>query len=405
MTATTVTRYGALGAVALLLAGCTTVMDGSATRDPGYVPGQVNTALLQPGNYPTSPRTPESPSEGLSKLVEAQRLAGYVIYPWEVDPGFTAQDMFGIMVMVTPNGLSKQITGASTLNIAANNGFINGFSTSRSTPKKTPGKHSNLNPMVLRFPDPARAAAAEAAFVTQNQNGAEGSTGAHPIAIPGHPEAAGTAAVLSSNGNPSVTAFSVHGPYVLYVFTQTDDTAESAAALIGKTLDLQGPRIDQFVPTDPTQFPTMNPDPDGLIARSLPFGESMLNYGVYTASGAMHFVAGDDNPQGAVDSFTTAGIDRWVDGGHIALYRAKDVAAAAGFAEFLAKQMAEDADPKPTIPGFPTARCFTNKKPDTFDENVNCVATADRFACTVTTKRSIDAVQRVSAQYLMLTSQ
>lgn len=404
MNTAAVIRCGALGAATLLLVGCTTVMDGSATRDPGYVPGQANTALLQPGNYPTSPRTPESPSEGLSKLVEAQRLAGYVIYPWEVDPGLTVQDMYGVMVMVSPNGLSKQITGASTLDIAATNGFINGFSTSRSTPQTAPGKHSNLNPMVLRFPDPAKAAAAEAAFAAQNQSERTDSTGAHPVAIPGHPEAAATAAILKKTGNPSVTAFSAHGAYVFYVFTQTDDTAESAAALIGKTLDLQGSRIDQFVPTDPAQFPTMNPDPDGLIARSLPFGESMLNYGVYTAAGAMHFLAGNDDPRGAVDTITAAGIDRWVDGGHTSLYRAKDAVAASGFADYMAKEMAADSDPRPTVPGFPGAKCFTAKKPQMFDENYNCVATADRFVFTVTAKRATDAVQRVSAQYLMLTS-
>lgn len=397
----TVLERLALAASVLLLAGCTTVMDGAATRDPGYVPGQVNVALLQPGNYPTSPRKPPAPSIGLSVLVEAQRLAGYVIYPWEVDPGLIVQDIFGVMVMVSPNGLSKQLIGVSTADIATANGFINGFSTSRSTPDTAPGKHSNLNPMVLRFPDPAKAAAAEAAFVTQNRSGAEQSTDAHPIAIPGHPEASATAAV-TSKGNPVVTAFSVHGPYVLFVFSQTDDTAEAAAALIGKTLDLQGPRIDQFQPADPAQFPTMNPDPDGLIARSLPFGDSMLNYGVYTAAGAMHFLAGNDDPQGAVNRINAAGIDRWVDGGHVSLYRTKDADAASEFAAFVAKEMAEDGDRRPTVPGFPSAKCFTAKKSQMFDENYNCVATSDRFVFTVTSKQSADAIHRISAQYLML---
>ena len=100
----TVLERLALAASVVLVAGCTTVMDGAATRDPGYVPGQVNVALLQPGNYPTSPRKPPAPSIVLSVLVEAQRLAGYVIYPWEVDPGLIVQDIFGVMVMVSPNG-------------------------------------------------------------------------------------------------------------------------------------------------------------------------------------------------------------------------------------------------------------------------------------------------------------
>lgn len=66
------------------------------------------------------------------------------------------------------------------------------------------------------------------------------------------------------NGHIGVTTNVAHGPYVFHVFAQTDDTADADAATIAKALDLQGPRIDQFKPTDPAQFATMNLDPTGM---------------------------------------------------------------------------------------------------------------------------------------------
>ncbi|MUL78848.1 hypothetical protein [Mycolicibacterium sp. CBMA 226] len=389
------------GATALTVAGCTTVMDGSAARDPGFKPGDVTPVLMQTGNYPTGIKAAPVPSVALSRVIEAQRMAEFVIYPWEAYPTATDSDEMGTRVILSPEALGVQVPGGVMPDIAQANGFLNGFTTSRGTPKDAPGPHMAVNVIVMRFPGPDQANAALAALVAK-QPPLEGSTGAHPIAIPGHPEASATAVVLSS-GRPSVDSFSAHGPYIFDVFTQTDDTEAAAAATIGKALDLQGPKIDQFQPTDPAQWPTMNPDPTGLLARALPKKDATVNDGVWTTAGFLHFAAGNtlDGPQGATDRFAKFGIDRIVQGKSV-FYQAKDAAAATGFADLVAKDFAEGNEQKPNVPGFPAAKCFTIKDPGEFSDRFECVATADRYVITVFAKQSADAIQQISAQYLML---
>lgn len=390
-----------LGAATVLLAGCTTVMDGAATRDPGFKPGEVTRVLLQTGNYPVAPRTAPKPSVELATVVEAQRMAGFVIYPWEAYPTATDSDVLGTTVIRTPQALGIQLPGGVAPDIAQANGFLGGFGTSRGTPKDAPGKHMAVNVIVMRFPGPDQANAALAALVAK-QPPPEGSTAPHPIPIPGHPEATATAVMLDS-GRPSVSSLSAHGAYVFDVFTQTDDTQEAAAATIGKALDLQGPRIDQFQPTDPAQFATMNPDPTGLLARSLPKKDAGVNDGVWTTAAMLHFSAGSDlnGPKEATERFAKFGIDLIVRGKSI-YYRAKDAEAATGFADLVAKDFADGAEQKPAVPGFPAAKCFTVKDPGALEARLQCVATADRYVITVFSKQSADAIQQISAQYLML---
>ncbi len=393
-----VTMAAACGAAALL-AGCTTVMAGTAARDPGFVPGSVTPVLLQHGNYPIKTGKPPAPGGEVSTIIEAQRMADFVVYPWEVYPSATDSDQVGTAVIKSPKALNLEIPGPAIADIATANGFINGFTTSRGTPQKAPGKHMAVNIMVLRFPGPDQANAAAAAFAAQKVT-SDGSTDVHPMVIPGHPEAGGLAQTLSS-GRPSVQAFTAHGPYVFFVFTQTDDTADAAAAAVGKALDLQGPRIDQFQPTDPAQFATMNTDPAGLLVRTLPpSGSASVNNGVYGPKGMLHFSAGSD-PQVAADRFTKYGIDA-IAMEKTTVYKTKDASAATDFAAIVAKELADGATPGPVVPGFPAAKCFTVTNPGALDERIQCVATADRYLYTVFSKQSNDAIQQTSAQYLLL---
>lgn len=83
-------------------------------------------------------------------------------------------------------------------------------------------------------------------------------------------------------------------------------------------------------------------------------------------------------------------------------YQAKDAAAATGFADLVAKDFAEGNEQKPAVPGFPSAKCFTIKNASEFSDRFECVATADRYVVTVFAKQSADAIQQISAQYLML---
>lgn len=396
----------ALTTTTVLLAGCTAVADGSAVRDPAFHPGAVTRALLQTGNYPTAPTAPPAPNASDARIMEAQRMAGYVIYPWEVNPGLTDPDNLGLKVIQNSKALGYAILDADSnpddpvQTIARANGFINGYATTRGTPVTAPGKHMGLYLLVGRFPDPDKAAAAAEAFNARIPLPA-GSTGAQPISIPGHPEAQATTYVMP-NGHIGVTTNVAHGPYVFHVFAQTDDTADADAATIAKALDLQGPRIDQFKPTDPAQFATMNLDPTGMKVRTLQRQTNQVFDGVFTPEAELH-VAAADNPQVAIDRFNTFGIDL-ISNGKAVVYRTKDAAAADGFADTVAKDFAENANPKPAVPGYPGARCFTRTTAKEYQDTIRCVGTADRYVITVFSKQSNDAIQQISAESLMLTA-
>lgn len=142
----------------VLLVGCTAVADGSAVRDPVLHPGAVTRALLQTGNYPTAPTAPPAPNASDARIMEAQRMAGYVIYPWEVNPGLTDPDNLGLKVIQNSKALGYAILDADSnpddpvQTIARANGFVNGYATTRGTPVTAPGKHMGLYLLVGRFP-------------------------------------------------------------------------------------------------------------------------------------------------------------------------------------------------------------------------------------------------------------
>jgi len=76
-----------------MVAGCSTVEHGNAVRaSGGPPPGTVDVTLLDPGNYPTKPLAPMgaagTPATGA--LLDAQRMADFVVGPWEVDPALAA---------------------------------------------------------------------------------------------------------------------------------------------------------------------------------------------------------------------------------------------------------------------------------------------------------------------------
>ena len=106
---------------------------------------------------------------------------------------------------------------------------------------------------------------------------------------PRHPEAAASAFNMAQAA--IVESFASQGLYVLYQWLQTNKPAETATELIGRTLDLQGPRIDQFVPTDPSRLASLSVDPNGLLAQTLPASPYAVtpDIGVYSAP-ATHVV-------------------------------------------------------------------------------------------------------------------
>lgn len=383
--------------LAAVLTACSVAVPGAPVRDTTVNPADANPALMKPGNYPTRPLGEPTPSRERAIIVDAQRMADYVVGPWEVDPVLVAPNPTATLALKSAESLKLVLLDPASA-IARDRGFVNGFATDRSSAPGTPGGRKALGNTVLRFPDPAAATAAADDFANQLPS-VMGETTLTPVAIPGHPEARASQTRLQ-DGTFTVTSYTPHGPYVLHQYARVQQGIDGAAWLVAKALDLQTGRIDGFTPTDPAQFDTMNLDPTGLLAKTLPSDDPTVNMGVWTARGVLHF---QSDPFAAARIYGESGVDV-VSHVKTTVYRTRDAAAAAALADELGIVFAgKTATPGPKVAGMPDARCFTSGDSGPLSVPFKCVAVADRWVFTATSKQEFDVTQQIAAQYLMLT--
>jgi hypothetical protein len=354
----------------------------------------VDTAALKPGNYPTAPRPAPPWSLQAALLMQAEQMADYVVGPWEADPDLTGIRLQAYEITEPANLKSVLIEDGT---IAAKHHFINAFTDTRVDRNNPEGKR--LVTMVMRFPTPEDAAAA--ASETSAALGSYLKAGTQETAfIPGHPEAQSTQSP-QPGGKYQVTALTAHGAYVLYQEAQSPENAEAAAALVGKMLDLQVPRIDEYHPSDPAQPQSL--DPTGLVARTIP-SPNTHNVAVYGLYGELHFA---DDPAKTTQSRTAAGMDYQSNGG-TAVIQTKDAAAAKTLAAAIFDANKGDDNPGPTVDGLPAARCLESSTahtatPDpTAPPNFRCVTPMGRWVVLAAAQQAADITQRVASQYLML---
>lgn len=390
---------GAVLLTAATLAACSSPPNNAAstTTPPttsSTTAGVVDTAALKTGNYPTTPAPPQPWTLQAALLMQAEQMADFVVGPWEVDP-----DLISIGVQAFEITDAKALRNILTTEgaTAAKHHFINGFAGSRYERNKPDGKE--LVTMVMRFPTPEDAEAA--ARDLSAELGSYADAGAQETAfIPGHPEAHATQSP-QPGGKYQVTALTAHGPFVLYQQAQSPQNAEAAAAMAGKMLDLQAPRIDQYHPSDPTQPQSL--DPTGLVAKTLP-SPNTHNVAVYGAYGELHF---SDNPLKTAQSRTAAGMDYQSNGG-TAVIQTKDPAAATTLAQVILDANKGDDKPGPTVDGLPAAKCLESATahtatPDpTAPPNYRCITPMGRWVVLAAAQQAADITQQVSAQYLLL---
>ncbi len=399
-------RASAVVAAAVLLAGCTSVVPGAAQRAAGGPPaGAVDPALLDHGNYPVTALPPMgvagTPAKGA--LLDARRMGDFVIGPWQVDPELVKPwgVRYGPGVMpLKPDALGAVFDGADST--AAAGALVNGFASGR----EAPGRLQLLN-VVLRMPDPR---AAEAAVTElgrwQVQTRAAQTPPAvmTPVPVPGHPQtqALGESFVDGADQHTwyGVHALTAHGSYVLFQVAYSAVSTDVAATTVASMLDVQGPRIDAFAPTDPAQFAALPVDPSGLLAKALPVpqGEgNVSNRATFGPEAMLHYEA---NPVAANSRqvFTDAGVDVAVHGKSW-IYRARDQAGATAVADM--ELRGAGGEPADAVPGLPGSRCGHDPQGGRYW----CVGVADRYAFQVFGGAQLrDVHQQTAAQYLLLTA-
>lgn len=382
-----------LGAATLLTA-CTSEVTGSPVTAAGPPPGTVDIASLDVGNYPTKPAplgTAGTPEVGA--IVEAQRMADYVTGPWEVDPALVVGYIRQPMVLI-PRQISvpilKEISQA-----AERHQFVNGFFVSRRSKNDTTFLHN----AVLRFPDPAAAGAAvaEIARAAGEVQLPMQTSPATPMPIPGYPAAVATSSTHNNGPRSWATVRSAtpRGPYVLVQQAQSAGGPDATAALVARTLDLQGPLIDRFKATNPAEFADLPIDPTGLLAKTLPISPKdaiLTERTVYQRQGALQF---QSDPVLSAKAFADAGVDL-VSRGKTTVYQASDAAAAQQLADAFAEEIGVGNKPAEGVAQLPGSRCFSGEAGN------HCIGSADRYAFEVSATQIADAHQQLAAQYALL---
>lgn len=74
--------------VGILVSGCADLTNGSAVQDPNFDDTVAVPGLMEPGNYPTTPREPLGLAETRERgaALEGRRMLEYLLYPVEIDP-------------------------------------------------------------------------------------------------------------------------------------------------------------------------------------------------------------------------------------------------------------------------------------------------------------------------------
>jgi hypothetical protein len=388
--------YIALISVALLSAACSTPVDGSAVKESGAPKAPtIDISRLDVGPYPTQPSQPlgvtGDPRRGV--LVESQRMANNVVGPWEVDPSVTSSFGFGATVLPNATALA-QIGPEEFASAAGGHGFINGFASARTAE----GQKILLN-AVLRFTDPGAAAAAASDF---GDIAVKTGEGVQRTQIPGHSDAQ-AASYLQTEGSTgkkwsAVRAFTPHGPYVFMQLAQAADGMDPAVGLVAKTIDLQGPAIDKFRATDPSEFGDISLDPTGLLARTLPVPEkeaTTIQNTTYEQRGGLQF---QTDPARSSKLFTNTGTDL-VAMAKTNVYQTKDAASAGKIVDGFFAELQPTSQPAKPVNNLPDSRCLQLK-----DKSFYCLGAADRYAIETSSANLLDAQQQVAAQYAMLLS-
>ncbi|KEP42290.1 hypothetical protein [Mycobacterium kansasii] len=388
-------------AVAALTVACSTTVAGTAIKAPGTDTSDgVDLALLDAGNFPTTPRAPLGVAGDAINggWAEGRRLASAVVGPWEVDTDLIDYTQIDSGVVKDTDAVNAEL-GAPLGEALGGHNLVAGFSSSRHTEKGRPYK-ALLN-MVLELASPADASAAAAAMAAKGaaltMPFADHPVPTRPISIPRHPGTAALTyqwtALYPDPGAPgfSVTALSAHGQYVLAQTAISADNADVAARLIATTLDLQEPLIDRFKPTARDQLAQLPLDPDGLMARTVaprPENESISD-GIYDAHGALHLATGD--PVHLAALFKSANVQQVAYVVETRVYQTPDAGGAA-------RIVADMSGPHQVggISGMPKAKCFNEAL------GYWCVARAGRYAYEMQNEQEVALHQMMAAQYRML---
>ncbi|MEV0252204.1 hypothetical protein AB0H76_36850 [Nocardia sp. NPDC050712] len=393
--------WALLFAAVLAVGGCSAEVSGNAIRT------QPDLSQLDVGNYQSKPRqVGNAKNVKQARAREAQRLADYVILPYEADPSYVEDTWFARSHIVLNRKTLGNLVINDTFDDVAKDlvaGWVNAWATA-------PGaedKRRTANIAVLMFPDAKTAQEAGPAlehddFTYNPEN--------QPVPITKH---ANTYAHWRP-GTSSIGSWTVHDRYVVFVKVVDDASAPDLPALTGhveRLLDAQLPVLSTFQPTPAADLARIPLDPYGAMGRTLPSNpESPFRAepdGYYTGRGAVTLFQ-RANPQ-TLPTLENSALE-YVSFGDAVVFRSRTAKDANTLWEKW--RLSKDVGEKEKLVDVPAAlqdnaECkaeyLGSGDTRTLGGHI-CIFRVDRYVVQARSKQLPDLHQRISAQYALLTS-
>ncbi|MGW4736709.1 DUF7373 family lipoprotein [Nocardia xishanensis] len=362
---------------------------------------RVDTAALNPGNYPTVPRDLSALRTGDSGAVrESIRLGSVVPLLMDLDSRLVHGRTNFAGHHYTARNPPYRGSGISDLENFSEQapGLVAGWHTGGS---RRANRNFGLDVSIalLRFTTPEQATHAMHVLADE---GIEKYPPKQPLEIPGY-----STGRTYLSAYDSVQSWTARGDYLLWTYISdglaTPPDRSPLLAFAKKLFDRQFELLDGFTPT-PVEKLADTPV-DDLLARTLAAerqGTLEDVTGVYTVPAALHLESRPDLTRRALED---AGVDLIAYAGS-RVYRAVDTTGAARLTAALATQVPPSYDPVDSPPGLPDARCFREDPGPPQSARIilehRCYFSYDRYIAEVTANQPQDLAQRASAQYLLL---
>ncbi|GAB18313.1 hypothetical protein GOEFS_051_00080 [Gordonia effusa NBRC 100432] len=371
----------------------------------------VDPAALDTGHYSTVARPDPGPAQSIVTL-ESQRLADFVLCPWEIDPLLTDMKMPTYPVRLALE--AKEALGGNAYKKINQNTFLYGYVATAAEPvmpKTTP--HKSMVHMALRFTDAAAATQAARSIYTYELNGDEYMAKGAAAKLENQSSLALTA--LTSGGKArKLAAITTHNDFVIFtrVTTPVGNDQSWLTDTVNKATTNQLRLIGQFQGRPPNAtangIPRPQLDSHKMMRYTLPANESSVNEiggasvnGVFGLRGITHT---QTNPQASYRALSAAGSTLNAVGDNIVLYRADNPDKAETLRKtFITEGTATNGlTPMAGPPGLAPATCLYR---DTYDGRLMvCYVQVGRYMAEISgSDDQTDLWRKTSAQYLILT--
>ena len=364
--------------VALLLAGCATTVDGTATAPASISSASPIPSGLDTGDFPTEPTVVRQGDGDTAWITEGNRMLENIVLPSDVDPALVAvvagQDAAPALstadVTAVPDALRSPLARMKV-----------GVTLVRAD--RPEGAERELRIGLYRFDDAsvARQVVDSEAFEQRPLP---------RVALAGAPEGA-----VAETVPGTVDAFVASGPLVLHVQARAKDTA-SASALAERAIARQVPVLRVFRPTPAESLAALSVDGSGVLRRTVWMTVAPDSAVRWIGALTMAMYERRDGDGRSAQKLRAAGVDAigWNIG---RLYRARDEASARGLRLNPATNRTVTA-----VGGVPqlgdAVACYTQQAGDSF-----CDVVVGRYFARIPSGTVKFARQAAAAQWVILT--